>query len=113
MKSLQNLSEDFYKKLTELAKHHAYLIFRKLRNYHFGDYTFESKYDWEDLTQQIILTVLERIREKGLDKDLSYVVRWARDKVLRELKEKLKDEDFATFSYREDIRNTAEEDMWE
>ena len=113
MTGSQKLSEGFYKRLTELAKHHAYLLFRKFKKFRFGDYTFASKYDWDDLTQQIILIALERIEEKGLDKDLAYIVRWARDRLSRELREKMKDEDFAIFSYREDIGSNTEEDMWE
>jgi len=111
MNNSQRLSEDFYKRLMELAKHHAYLIFRKFRHYHFGDYTFTSKYDWDDLTQQIILIVLERIKKKGFDKDLSYLVKWARDKLSRELREKLPNENFAVYSYREDVKTNAEEDL--
>ena len=111
MSNSQNLSEDFYKKLMQLAKHHAYLIFRKLKNYHFGDYTFTSKYDWNDITQQIIVLVLERIKEKGLDKDLLSLVKWATYKTTRDLKESLKNEEFATFTYREDIKDNTDKDL--
>ena len=88
MKPSEKISETSLKKLMELADYYSKLLFSRYYFWTTGDYTLESKLSREDIFQEIVLFVLEKIEEQEVfvDTELETLVKSAVEKVRRKIK---------------------------